>query len=158
MKNYSVIVFGGDTFFQYRLNDVIANSINGFVNDEYAYYGEKYYFPVTADGDRYFIEDTSSLWAFSVNGVKLTEKTELHSGDYIIGKGREFSLGFLLIDYSYCSLASKAYRVKDGTTIFLGRADDMNVVLNGTQSISRKHGSIRFSSNSVTVDDLSGKT
>lgn len=155
MKNYFLVVFGGGTFFQYRLNDIISNSFNGFVNDEFAFQGENYYFPVGIEGEEYFLEDNSSLWTFNVNGMPLKERIVLKAGDYITGNGPEGSLAFLLVDYSACALSSKIFRLQEGT-VFLGREEGMNVVLDSSQSISRKHASIRFTGGTAILNDLSG--
>lgn len=159
MAEFFVTVFGGNEYFQYKMRDILANSFNGFVSEEFAFQGIRYYFPVVADGDQYVIDGGNANWKFAINGDELREKRILKSGDYIRISSKEVSLSMLVIEYNQCSLDSKAYELITGSTYFIGRSDEMNIVINSSASVSRKHASIRVdSSGNAFVDDISGKT
>lgn len=67
MAEFFVTVFGGNEYFQYKIRDILANSFNGFVSEEYAFQGIRYYFPIVADGDQYSIDDRNANWKFTIN-------------------------------------------------------------------------------------------
>lgn len=159
MNEFFVVVFGGDTYFQYKLSELLENSFNGIVSEEYAFKGIKFYFPILLENDSYYIYDQNSEWDFTVNGEKLKEKTPLNSGDYFKAQNGNIVLTMLVMNYSACSLSSIAYRLIPNQTIFIGRSEEMNIVLQGCRSISRKHASVRMDGNGTAfVDDLAGKT
>lgn len=159
MAEFFVIVFGGNQYFQYKIRDILANSFNGIVSEEYAFQGIRYCFPVVADGNRYSIENRNANWKFKINGEELNEKRTLNSGDYIKVSSKDVSLSMLLMEYSQCSLGSKAYELKKDSTYFIGRSDEMNIVIKSSDAVSRKHGSIRIdNTGSAFIDDISGKT
>ncbi|MCJ0538602.1 type VII secretion protein EssC [Enterococcus cecorum] len=159
MAEFFVIVFGGNEYFQYKIRDILANSFNGIVSEEFAFKGIRYYFPIVVDGDQYAIDDRNANWKFAINGEELHEKRILRSGDYIRVSNKDVSLSMLVIEYSQCSLGAKAYALKSGSTYFIGRSDEMNIVINSSASVSRKHASIRVDGvGNVFVDGISGKT
>jgi len=159
MDEYFVIVFWGNTYYQYRLKDLLANSFNGFVNDEYAFMGINFYFPIVSEENQYYLFDRNADWSFSLNGEKITEKKAIKHGDYILISSNDISLSMLIMNCNSCTIGSKIYELKNGGVVFIGRSNEMNVVLNYSASISRKHASIRTdASGNAYVDDLSGKT
>lgn len=159
MAEFFVTVFGENEYFQYKIRDILANSFNGFVSEEYAFHGIRYYFPIVADGDQYLIDDRNANWNFSINGEKLRDKRILESGDYIKVSGKDVSLSMLVMEYRQCSIGAKAYELKNNSTYFIGRSNEMNIVINSSASVSRKHASIRVDgSGNAFVDDISGKT
>ena len=159
MADFFVVVFGGNQYHQYKIGDLLANSFNGIVSEKYAFQGIRYYFPIIADGEQYYIEDRNASWNFTINGETLTERRALKSGDFIKVSGKNASLTMLMLEYQDCSLSSKIYSLKKDGTYFIGRSDEMNIVVNTSVSVSRKHASIRMdSAGKAYVDDISGKT
>ena len=159
MAEFFVIVFGGNEYFQYKISDILANSFNGVVSEEYAFQGIRYYFPIVADGDQYSIDDKNVNWNFTINGEELHEKRILKSGDYIRVSSKDVSLSMLVIEYNQCSLGTKAYELKSNFTYFIGRSDEMNIVINTSAGVSRKHASIRLDgAGNAFLDGISGKT
>ena len=156
---FRVVVFGGNQFFQYDLKEILANSFNGTVNEEMAFLGKRYYMPIVSDGKQYFIENRSSNWTFYVNGEALEHKRALNHGDYISASSDELSLAFLIISVEKCSLFSSMYSIKTESVYFIGRDPEMNIVIDTSAGISRKHASIRTDKDGrAFVDDISGKT
>ena len=159
MSDFFVVVFGDDQYYQYRLNDVLANSFNGIVSEEYAFMGIRYYLPIIVEGGQYYIDDRNAKWDITINAEGLTEKRLLKSGDYIRISGEDVSLALLMLEISDCSLSTTAYSLKKKSAYFIGRSDEMNVVVNTSASVSRKHASIRMDeTEKAYVDDISGKT
>lgn len=159
MTEFFVIVFGGNQYFQYKIRDILENSFNGIVNEECAFQGIRFYFPIVAEGGQYFIDDRNANWDFTINGEVLEQKRILKSGDYIRITSKNASLSMLVLEYNKCSLTSKAYELRNNATYFIGRSEEMNIVMNTSSSISRKHASIRVDGNGNSfVDDISGKT
>lgn len=159
MTEFFVVVFGGDQFYQYKIRDILANSFNGIVNEEFSFQGTRYYFPIVAEDNQYYIDDRNINWTITINGESLDRKRILQSGDYIRVSGKGISLAMLVLEYNSCSLSSKMYELNNGATYFIGRSKDMNIVVNSSASVSRKHASIRTdASGNAYVDDISGKT
>lgn len=159
MSDYFVFIFGGNQYFQYRLKDILVNSFNGIVNEEYAFLGIRYYLPVVVDEGKYYIDDRNVNWNFTINGEELTEKRLLKNGDYIHVSSDGVSIALLMLEYSECALSSKIYSLKQGDKYLIGRSDEMNIVINTSASVSRKHAAIRIDEKGKAfVDDVSGKT
>lgn len=159
MSEFFAIIFGENQYYQYKICDILANSFNGVVNDDYAFLGIRYYFPVTSENNRYYIEDKNINWEFTINGESLSEKRVLKSGDYIRLTNNDISLAILVIEYNKCSLSSKLYELEDNAVYFIGRSEEMHIVLNTTAGISRKHAAIRTGANgSAFIEDISAKT
>lgn len=159
MSDFFVIIFGGDQYYQYKINELLANSFNGIVSEEYAFQGIRYCFPIIAEEDQYYIEDKNANWDFTINGEILTEKRALKSGDYIRVSGQNASLAMLVLEYAECSFSSEIYKLNRADKYYIGRSDEMNIVVNTSVSVSRKHAAIRVDeSGTAYVDDVSGKT
>lgn len=159
MSEYFVTVFGDDRYNQYKIKDILANSFNGLVNEEYSFAGVRYCFPIIVEDDRYYIVNNNLDWEFAVNGEALNGKKELSSGDYILAVNGESALAMLIEAYESCSLSAKLYELNKNMTYFIGRSPEMNVVIDSSATISRKHASIRIDEARMAyVDDLSGKT
>ncbi len=158
MADFFVDVFGRDSYIQYRIKDLIANSFNGIVSDEYAFDGVRFYFPVVYENDEFYIDDRNRDWEFTINGEKLSEKRLLKDGDYIIVTGKRGSLAILVEATERCSLDSTVYGLENGRTYFLGRSEDSNVVLDNSMAVSRKHASVRMdASGNAVINDVSGR-
>ena len=158
MAEFFVIVFGGEQYNQYKMRDILANSFNGIVNEEYAFQGVRYYFPIVAEGNQFCIDGRNGVWKITINGGSLERKKILRSGDYIRVTSKDVSLSMLVLEYDKCSLNSKVYELKNNSTYFIGRSAEMNIIINTSASVSRKHASMRIdSTGNAFVDDISGK-
>ncbi len=143
MADFFVIIFGEDNYYQYKIRDILGNSFNGIVNDEYKFYGVSYYFPIIAENDQYCIENKNANWEFKINEDVLKNKRVLSSGDYIRATSENIHLKILLLEQDKCSLSSKVYELKNDTTYFIGRSEEMNIVANLSNSVSSKHAYIK---------------
>lgn len=159
MENFFISIFENNKFTQFKLDSVIHNSFNGFLASEYSISGEALFLPIILSDEKYYLHNKDSLWEFTYNGSKLTEKVELQSGDYITATNGKIKFSALVYSFQSCSVSSKAYKVSKNSKIFIGRSGDMNIVADTSNSISRKHAAIRAEGNGkVFVEDLSGKT
>ena len=160
MGEYFITVFWNNKLHQYRMTEILMHSFNGIVGEEYALDGIRYYFPIIVENGQYCIEDKSAEWKFQVNGNPINnERVTIKHGDYIKITGTKIELTMLITHSFFCSVDSNVYELKKGTVVMLGRAEEMNVVIEGIGAVSRKHASIRVDENEhVFVDDLAQKT
>lgn len=159
MTELFVIVFGSDEYYQYKIRDILSNSFNGVVNEEYAFQGIRYYFPVVVEDNQYCIDNRDANWKFTINGEILQQRVVLKNGDYIVASGKQVALSMLVLEYGKCSLASKIYRLNNNSTYFIGRSNEMNIVINTSASVSRRHASIEIDdAGNGVLADISGKT
>ena len=85
MSSFFVVLFGENRYVQYKINELLDNSFNGIVNEEYSFEGIRIRFPVTAEESRFYIDSCNNLkWKFSINGEELKGRKELKNGDYIV--------------------------------------------------------------------------
>lgn len=158
MNKYFITLFINDRFYQYRLDDLILNSFNGYVNEDLGIGGTKLYFPVQIQNNSYVIQNKTTLWTIKRDAEVLRDTCELKHGDYFIISNEDITFAALVIDYQTLGFSSNAYLL-DGKTMFIGRSTDMNIVLDMNGNISRKTAAIhRDDSGKHTLEDLSGKT
>jgi len=157
MEEFFIVVFGKGVFYQYTLKEILANSFNGFINDELAFKGINFYFPIVSEGSKYYLNDRNSDWSFSLNGEKISEKKLINHGDYITIRGNNISFSMLILSYKKCHIGSKVYKLKDKEVIFIGCSEEMNIILDYSFAISKKHASIKIDdSENAYLEDLSG--
>ena len=158
MTEFFVYIFGGNEYFKYSINELLSASFNGIVSEEYSFHGIRYYFPIVVDNNRYYIDDQNPNWDFTINGKLLERRKQLESGDYIVVRSKGITLSMLVIEYSKCTLDATAYSIEKNNRYFIGRANDMNIIVNTSDAVSRKHAAIRVDANgNGFVDDISGK-
>lgn len=158
MKDGFLIVFGGNSFYQYKLHEILENSFNGYVNEEYAFRGIRYYFPVMVEDGQYFFSCSDTNWSFYINGMPFAGKQPLKHGDFFKAINGELSFTFLIIDFMHCSFNAQIFSLQKSDIAFIGRAEEMNIILDYSAVISRKHAAFRVDADGrAFVDDLSGK-
>ena len=158
MNNFFVALFINDKVCQYKVDELIQNSSNGYVNENFVFNKRNVYLPVQIQGDSYCIQKKSSDWRCVCDNQEITESKLLKHGDYIVFSKDDFTYSVLFTEYQQNAISSKAYFLgKD--TIFLGRSDEMNIILDINSSISRKCAAIRIDDRGRHhLEDLSGKT
>ena len=159
MENFFVTIFENKMFSQFKLDNIIHNSFNGFLSKDFSCSGESLYLPFVLCEDKYYFYNKNTTWEFTYNGNCLTEKIEIKNGDYFIASNGKHKFSFLIISSKTCSVSAKAYSISKGSRIFIGRSSEMNIVTDITNGISRKHAAIRSEENGKAyIEDLSGKT
>ena len=158
MNKYFITLFINDRFYHYRLDDLILNSSNGYINEDFGISTKKLYFPVQIQSDSYVIHNKTSKWSVKQDGELVKESGELKHGNYYVIESDDISFAALVIDYQHLDFSSQAYKLEK-KTVFMGRSNDMNVVLDLNGNISRKTAAIYTDDNGTcTLEDLSGKT
>lgn len=158
MNKYFITLFINDRFYQYRLDYLILNSSNGYINEDFGIGSKKPYFPVQIQGDSYVIHNRSTKWTIKHDGEIVRDQYELKNGNYYIIESDEVSFAALVVDYQSLNFSSQAYALNK-ETVFIGRSNDMNIVLDLNGNISRKTAAIHADGNGkYTLEDLSGKT
>lgn len=159
MEDFFVYIFEGDSFSQFKLDYLIHNSFNGVLPKVFSCSGESLYLPFVLAEERYCLCNKNTAWEFTYNGSSLTEKVEIKNGDYFSAYNGKQKFSFLITGIKSCSISSKSYSISKGSKIFIGRSNEMNIVTDITNSISRKHAAIRVEeSGEAYIEDLSGKT
>jgi len=158
MNKYFITLFINDHFYQYRLDDMILNSSNGYINEDFGIGAKKLYFPVQIQSDSYVIHNKTTKWCIKHDGEIVKEPCELRHGNYYVIDSDDISFAALVVEYQSLTLSSQAYSLNK-KTVFIGRSNDMNIVLDLNGNISRKTAAIHTDGNGThTLEDLSGKT
>lgn len=158
MKKYFITLFINDRFYQYRLDDLILNSSNGYINEDFGIGTKKLYFPVQIQSDSYVIHNKTTKWSIKHDGEIVRDPCELKHGNYYVIDSDDVSFAALVVDYLHLDFASQAYTL-DKKAVFIGRSNDMNIVLDLNGNISRKTAAIHTDGNGIhTLEDLSSKT
>ena len=61
MNKFFVAIFINDKVIQYRVDELIQNSLNGYVNENFVF-NKKLYLPVQIQGDGYSLQKKASGW------------------------------------------------------------------------------------------------
>ena len=158
MNNFFVAIFIDDKMCQYKIDEIIQNSLNGYVNKNFVFNNRNIYLPVQIQGDGYCLQKKHADWRCLCNNQEITESKTLNHGDYVIFAKDDVSYSVLFTEYQSASISSKAY-VLDAQTVFLGRSEEMNIVIDINSNISRKTAAItRNNTGAYVLEDLSGKT
>lgn len=161
MNSYFVVVFAGNRYVQYKLSELLDNSFNGMVSEEYSFEGIRFYFPVISVDSGYYINscNNNQKWKFSVNGEEIKGKKELNNGDYIVVSDGESRYAMLIRSYEECSLSANAYELAFGTIYTIGRSSDSNIVIDASPAASRKHAKLQIGDDGTAIiEDLSTNT
>ncbi len=162
MSSFFVVLFGKNRYIQYKISELLDNSFNGIVNEEYAFCGIRFYFPVIKENSNYYIDcgnSSDQKWKFAINGEEIKEKRELKNGDYLTISNEESKIALLVHSYESSSLSANVYELIRGTSYLIGRVSDANIVIDSSPAVSRKHASIRIESDGTAmIEDLSSTT
>ncbi len=158
MSKFFVTLFIDNSFCQYRLDDIIQNSSNGYIREDFVLGNKSVYFPILVQNDSYSIVNKSSAWTIKHDNNVIHDRQSLNHGDYYVISDEKTTYAALIVDYDSLSFSGKAYSLNNNN-IFLGRSSDMNIILDVNANVSRKHAAIHSSSQgNYMIEDLSGKT
>lgn len=162
MSNFSVTLYIGNNASRYKLDDLIHRSFNGYLDRDISCTEQKLYFPIVKDDDGYYLESDYRTWTFRINAGESvqygTNRIPLKHGDYLRADQDGYGYTALFMEDCHQSLSSTFYATSFSSPIFLGRGDDMHVIIRSSGSVSRKHAVIHKESDSVIIEDISGKT
>ena len=158
MSNFFIALFISNRVYQYKIDELIQNSSNGYIKENLVLGSKNIYFPLTIQGENYCLCNKSSQYSLMCNNQEVVDSRILSHGDHVVVRKDQLLYSALVIDYSYLALSSKAYKLGSGN-VFLGRSDEMDVVIDINGSVSRKCAAIRLDkSGNHHIEDLSGKT
>lgn len=157
MNGCFLVLFINNTFYQYKIDELIQNSTGGVVSESLVGGNKNVYLPITVTQDAYCIQNKSSRYKILLNGAPVSESHPLRHGDHFAVFGEEFAYSFLVLDSSEMSVGSAVYSIGE-ENIFIGRSEEMNIVIDINGSVSRKCAAIRFENGNHFIEDLSGKT
>ncbi len=158
MNNFFVALFINDRVCQYKVDELIQNSLNGYVNENFVFNNRNVYLPIQIQGDAYFLQKKSSDWTCRCENQEISESKKLKHGDYLVFSKGDISYAALITEFQYISLSATAFALGK-ENVFIGRGDDMNIILDLNASISRKCAAIRYDVDGKHhLEDLSGKT
>ncbi len=158
MNNFFVAIFINDKMCQYKVDELVQNSLNGYVNENFVFNKRNVYLPVQIQGDGYCLVKKSFDWKCVCNSREITDSKVICHGDYLIFSRDGFSYAALFTEYQKSTVGSDAYSL-GRETVFIGRSEDMNIVIDINANVSRKCAAIRLDDNGKRyLEDLSGKT
>ncbi len=157
MNNFFVALFVDNRVCQYKIDELIQNSFNSYVDEKMVFDCKNVYLPVQIKEETYYLQSKSPLWSIRLRGEAVTGEHRLAHGDYLTFAKEEQVYSALFLDYSSMSVAQAVYALGD-SPVFLGRGEDMNIVLDVNLNISRKCAAIRYEGGAHHLEDLSGKT
>lgn len=157
MDGFFVVLFTKDRMCQYRIDELIQNSSQGFINEGFALGCKNLYFPITIQGDDYCIQNKLSSYTIKLDNSLITEAQPIKHGDYYSVQSEKNIYSFLIIDSAKISIAAIPYQIGE-ESIFIGRSEEMNIVIDINGNVSRKSAAIRFENGKHYIEDLSGKT
>ncbi len=157
MNGFFVTLFIDNRICQYKIDELIQNSFNGYVSEKMVFNSKDVFLPLLIKEESYFLQSKSSLWKMSCGNQEISAERKISHGDYVLFTKEDYSYYALFLDYSALSTCEEVYKLGDDS-IFIGRSDEMNVVLDINNSVSRKCAAIIKSEEGHSVEDLSGKT
>lgn len=158
MNDFFVAIFINDKVCQYKVDELVQNSLNGYVNENFVFNKRNIYLPVQIQGNNYCLQKKSSDWRCVCDNQEIADGKTLKHGDYLLFSRDDVSYSVLFTEYQTTSIASKAYSLGK-ENIFLGRSDEMNIVIDLNASVSRKCAAIRIDDKGKHhLEDLSSKT
>ncbi len=162
MSEFSVTLYIGNNASRYKLDDLIHRSFNGYLDRDISCTEQKMYFPIVKDDDGYYLESDYRTWTFRINGGESVQhgmsRVRLKQGDFLRADQDGYGYAALFLEDCHQSLSSVLYATAFSSPIFIGRGDDMNVIIRSSGSVSRKHAVIHKESADVFIEDISGKT
>lgn len=158
MSNFFVSLFINNRVYQYKIDELIQNSTNGYISENLVFGSKDIYFPLLIQEECYCLHNKSSSYKIFYEGKETDGCVCLKNGDFFLVQKDQTVYSALVIDCAPLSLGAKVCRLGD-QPVFIGRAEDMNVVIDVNGSVSRKCAAIRRDENgNLHVEDLSGKT
>ncbi len=160
MAHYFITLFVGQHACQYKLDDVLQNLSHGYLDESFLNVDAKLYIPITKEGDRYYIDNRSSLWSFrdESNGLVLNGKVLLQNKMYVVAQSERYRFAFVLMNYNACTVSSAMYEIRRGEQIFIGRSSSMNIRVN-VGMLEKKHAVLyRKDNGDLMIETLTNNT
>ena len=158
MNHLVVTLFIHNKICHYRIDELIRNSFNGYINENFVFGNTNVYFPVQIQEDGYTIQAQTSSFQIMCNNEPLVEAKQLSHGDYLLFSKEKFSYSILIMERSFSLFGGTVYLLGN-ENVFIGRSEESNIVLDINAYVSRKCAAFRRdASGKYYIEDLSGKT
>lgn len=157
MNKFFVALFINNRICQYKIDEIIQNSSNGFVGESFVFGNKNIYLPLSIQGDCYCLQSKLSNYVIKYDNKNVSDIKQLEHGDYFVIQCEQLVYSALILDSTELSVGSNVYEI--GTdNIFIGRSEEMHIVIDINSSVSRKCAAIRCENGNHYIEDLSGKT
>lgn len=157
MNGFFVVLFINNRICQYKIDELIQNSMNGFVSEGLVFGCKNVYLPISIQEDNYYIQNKSSNFKIVCDNETVNNAHALNHGDYFVVQNEKLTFSFLALDSDKLSITAAVYSLGNDN-VFIGRSEEMNIVIDINGSVSRKCAAIRFEGGRHFIEDLSGKT
>lgn len=157
MNGCFLVLFINNSIFQYKIDELIQNSTNGYVNDSLVLGNKNVYLPLSIQRDTYCINNKTTSYKIKCNSEDVQDIQPLNHGDYFVIQNDQFAFSFLVLEFEELTFKSSSYAI-GVDNVFIGRSDEMDIVIDINNSVSRKCAAIRFEKDAHYIEDLSGKT
>lgn len=156
MDKYLVIIFVENQFLQYSLEELLPNIRNGVINRKLINVRREIELPIFEINGKIYLTDTHKQYAL-INKKEAGSTVLLKHGDILSISNSEFPYQILWVSKNQLSINMKRIPLPDQGSISIGRSDDVNILLDTNESISRHHALIKINDGRAMVEDISGK-
>lgn len=157
MNGFFIVLYVNNKICQYKIDELIQNSTNGFVSESLVFGCKNIYLPISIQENSYCIQNKSSCHKVVCCNETIDNARALTHGDFFVVQNEKLTFSFLVLDSNKLSISATAYSIGNDN-VFIGRSEDMNIVIDINGSVSRKCAAIRAEGGCHFLEDLSGKT
>ena len=157
MNGCFLVLFINNRICQYKIEELIQNSTNGFVCESLVFGNKNVFLPLSVQQDAYCIQNKKPSFKICCNSREIEDCRALSHGDFYTVQSDKTTFSFLVLDSDSMSLGSTVYSINEDV-VFIGRSEEMNIVIDINGCVSRKCAAIRAEGGNYYLEDLSGKT
>ena len=157
MNGYFLVLFINNRICQYRIDELIQNSTNGLVSESLVFGNKNVYLPLSIQQDVYCIQNKSTKFKVRCGNQMIEDCRPLCHGDYFVIQNEHFAFSLLVLNSNQLPMGASIYSI-GSDNVFIGRSEEMNIVVDINGSVSRKCAAIRTDGDNRYIEDLSGKT
>lgn len=158
MNRFFAIFYVANRSYQYRLEDVLDACSDGMVDSSFIPIAKKLLFPIDCTNETYWIRSGSNGWKVLCNAKEVTQPQQVRHGDYLEIYRENISYDLLLVSVSRVSLSNRRIALEKNRNLFIGRAQESNIVVDISGYTSSKHAAIRVDGEGrIFLEDLARK-
>lgn len=157
MNGCFLVLFINDRICQYKIEEIIKNSTNGFVSESLVFGNKNIYLPISIKQDDYYLQSKSTNFKITINNQSIGEGCKLNHGDFYVVQNEKVAFSFLVLSSEELSVGTRIYAIGE-EIVFIGRSEEMNIIVDINGNVSRKCAAIRKDGANHYLEDLSGKT
>ncbi|MBR2944726.1 MAG: type VII secretion protein EssC [Clostridia bacterium] len=157
MNNFIVTIFVNNKMCQYKIDELIQNSFNGYVDKSFVFGNKKIYLPIHIQAEYYTLQSKSSAVKIYSAGQEAEGSLQISHGDYLTFDNDGVVYSALFVDCSTLSMSSNIYMLGE-ENVFIGRSEESNIIIDINANVSRKCAAIHKENDAYVLEDLSTKT